>query len=195
MYIDFAKENWNLDELTYAYSYRFEEHRVFTQLSDCVVNQKDESVPGEFENIPLLTKKQYGAQTRVTTRCAFDGMGAPLILLADKMYRDADGFLRFGNYFEIVLYERGINVWRMWMRDGKVTWKKLMGAQFDVAEGEIHTLTAEIGTDTLAVEADGKRIQLYVPDLYTSYHVGITACEGINRFYDLELDGESVELM
>ena len=33
----FAKNTWNLDNLTYAYSYRFEETPKFIQLSSCVV--------------------------------------------------------------------------------------------------------------------------------------------------------------
>ena len=136
-----------------------------------------------------MTKAQYGAGSRITTRCSFDGMGAPFLMIADKLYVDQDGYARFSNYIEVVIYEEGVNVWRMWPKDDTVTWKLLAGVKFAVREGDIHTLTAEIGKERLTVDADGHRFSLYIPDIYTSFHLGIGACEGINRFYDMEIDG------
>lgn len=62
-----------------------------------------------------------------------------------------------------------------------------MGVEFPVSESEIHTLSVLIEKDTLHIEADDKKFLLYIDDLYPSYHLGLNACEGINRFYDLEI--------
>ena len=61
---------------------------------------------------------------------------------------------------------------------------------FSVSETDIHTLSVTTGTDTLQITADDQKILLHVENLYPTYHVGINACEGINRFYALEVDGE-----
>jgi hypothetical protein len=60
----------------------------------------------------------------------------------------------------VVLWKNGVNVWRMWYRDGKVTWKKLMGVQFPVTTGELHTLTVETNPEGLAVDADGMKMSV-----------------------------------
>ena len=193
MKINFSENSWNTDDITYAYSYRFEETHVFDQHSDHVVNRKISDKDYDYENVTVLTKKQYAHKTRITTRCAFEGLGAPLITIADKMFTDPRGVVRYGEYIEVVLYKNGVNVWRMWMRDGKVTWKHLLRAQFPMSEGDIHTLTIDIEEDTLKIEADEHKLQLLVDNLYTSYHLGINACEGVSRFYDLEIDGNMVE--
>ena len=108
------------------------------------------------------------------------------------MEPDARGVLRYGEYLEIVLYKNGVNVWRMWYDpavtvNGGVSWKKLMGVEFPVTEDEIHTLVCEVKADSLRIEADGRRMSLYIPDLYPDFHAGIDACEGVNRFYSFDV--------
>lgn len=181
---DFSKGSWGTNALLYAYSYRFEETPVFVQREDCIENRKNDAATYGYDNISLLTKEKYGPKTTVTTRCAFEDLGAPLIVITDRITRDPRGVSRYGDYIEVVLWKNGVNVWRMRMEDGTVTWKQLMGVDFPVAETKIHTLSVTVGTDTLEITADGRKLLLYVENLYPSYHVGINACEGINRFYD-----------
>jgi hypothetical protein len=108
------------------------------------------------------------------------------------MFVDPRGVVRYGEYMEVVLYQNGVNVWRMWMKEGKVTWKKLMGVEFPVTHGEIHQLSTEITSDRLNIEADGRKMSLLIDPMYSSFYLGINACEGINRFYDMVIDGETV---
>ena len=187
MNIKFTENSWNQDELTYAYSYRFEETPVFVQHEDCIENTKNDGAVYGYDNISLLTKKQYGAGVKLSTRCAFEDLGAPLLVITDKLHTDSRGIVRYGDYLEVVLWKNGVNVWRMWMENGEVTWKQLMGIDFPVSESDIHTLSVTIEADTLYIEADDKKMQLYIEDMYPCYHLGINACEGINRFYDLTI--------
>lgn len=186
--ISFAKDSWKLGDLTYAYSFRFEKTPTFIQRTDCIENCKNPEAVYGYDNISLITAKKYNASTIVTTRCSFEELGAPLIVIADKLYTDSRSVIRYGDYLEVVLYKDGVNVWRMKMNDGKVTWKKLMGVEFPVSTGDIHTLSVKINADTLVIEADDKKMDLYVENMYPSYHLGINACEGINRFYDLKIE-------
>ncbi len=191
MHIYFTKDGWNLDDVTYAWSRRFPETPTFTQMDDHVENRADAAVTYGYENISLLTKEKYGPGTKITTRCAYLEDGAPLIMLCDKLYTDEDGQLRYDNYFEIVLYKNGINVWRLWNQDGKMTWHKRLGAEFPVSEGEAHELAVTTGEHEFVITVDGEhKLSLRVEDLFDGYHVGIDACEGINRFWDLVVEGK-----
>lgn len=183
----FAKNTWNLDNLTYAYSYRFEETPKFIQKDDCVENTKNETAVYGFDNISLLTREKFGPGTKISTRCAFEDLGAPLIVIAEKMENDSRDVVRYGDYLEVVLWKNGVNVWRMWMEHGEVTWKQLLGVEFPVSESDIHTLSVTLEKDTLHIQADDRTMQLYIDHMYDSYHLGINACEGINRFYTLEI--------
>ena len=68
-----------------------------------------------------------------------------------------------------------------------------MGVQYPVTAGEIHTLTVAAGEEGLNITADDRTMSVYIPDMYGSFHVGINACEGINRFYDMTVDGTIAE--
>ena len=188
MKINFAKDCWTTDEIDYAYSYRFEATPVFVQKEDHVENKPYGDGIYDYDNISVLTKKKFRAGVKTTTHCAFEKLGAPLIVIADKIYTDKNGVLRYGDYIEIVLYKNGMNVWRMYMKDEQVTWKNLVRVKFPVSEGEVHELSTEISEDLLKITAAGQEVSLYVPGLYPEFHLGIDACEGINRFYDIEIE-------
>lgn len=188
MNVQFARGQWNMDQLTYAYSYRFRETPTFIQANDCIENRKNPDSTQGYDNITLLTKDALTAGTRISTRCSFDHYGAPLITIADKLHTDENGIKRFGNYFEVVIYESGINVWQMYYRDGTVTWDCLMRVEFPVSAMEIHTLTVEVQEQKLLIEADDHKMMLHAKDLYPSFHIGINACEGVNHFYSMSIE-------
>lgn len=187
MKISFSQNAWNTSELRYAYSYRFHQTPVFIQREDCIENQGNPQAVYGYDNISLLTKETYRPGITVSTCCAFENLGAPLIVITDQISQDSRGVNRYGDYIEVVLWKNGVNVWRMWMCDGTVTWKQLMGVDFPVSEQDIHTLSVNITADTLEISADDRKMMLHIPDLYPSFHVGINACEGINRFYEFQV--------
>ena len=190
MNITFSKNSPWSRELRYAYSYRFEETPVFLQREDCIENRENPGATYGFDNISLLTPETYGPGTRLSVRCAFEDLGAPLLVLTPGIDTDSRGIYRYGDYIEVVLWKNGVNVWRMWHKNGEVTWKQLLGVDFPVAENAIHTLCVTVGTDTLEITADGRKMLLAVADLYPQFHAGLNACEGINRFYDFSVTGE-----
>lgn len=185
MKIDFSRGAWSTDDMTYAYTYRFPGTPQFRQCEDHVENApSDDLTYGcPWENVSVLTRRGYSAPVRIETRCAFRDLAAPLITVAKAMYDDG-GEMKYGDYFEVVLYQNGVNIWQMHMDEDKtVTWKKMLGAQFPVAEDEIHTLAVTVTQDGMTVDADAHRIFWRCENLYESFHVGIDACEGLCRFY------------
>lgn len=188
MHFNFARDQWNMDRLTYAYSYRFQETPEFIQADDCIENRKNPDFRQGYDNVTLLTKEKCSAGTRISTRCSFDHFGAPLITIADSLDTDENGIKHFGNYFEVVIYESGINVWQMYYKKGEVTWDYLMSVEFPVSAVDIHTLTVEVQEKKLIIEADDRKMMLHIKDLYPSFHIGINACEGVNHFYSMSIE-------
>lgn len=194
MKISFAKDCWDNIPFEYAYTYRFHKFNKFTQEVDCIKNlaaDNDEDFGCPFENISILSNEKYGAGTSLSTTCSFESYGAPLIVMANELEKGENGVLRYGNYFEVVLYEKGINVWQMKMDEAKkVTWTKLSASVFEVSHNTPHLLKVKIAENGIWTEALGVKTFVYVPDMPKAMHVGIDACEGINRFYDFAIDEE-----
>ena len=187
MNIEFKKGMWE-DALIYANSFRWDDEPQFIQEADHVHNRKISEERFGYDNISLMTREKYGFGVKVSTTCAFDDFGAPLIVIAEDLLDDGKGFLRYGEYFEVVLYENGVNVWRMHMdADRKVTWHKALGVEFPVTALEPHELTVEIKENYLVIETCGQKMTLRCDDLPGKFHLGIDACEGINRFYDFTI--------
>ena len=187
MKTEFKKGMWE-DKFTYANSFRFVEMPEFIQAEDHVHNRKISEEKFGYDNISLMTREKYGYGTKITTTCAFDNFGAPLIVIAEDMHMCDDGKLRYGDYFEVVLYENGVNVWRMHMDENrKVTWHKALGVEFSVTACEKHELSVTVKENYLVVETCGQKMTLRTYDLKEGFHLGIDACEGINRFYDIEI--------
>lgn len=188
MKIQFEAGRWDENRLVYAYSRRFAETPVFLQETDCIRNAKNETFRQGYDNVSLLTPEPVKPGVTVVTHCSFEHYGAPLILLAEAPEADAQGRLWMERYIEVVLYENGINVWKMYPENGEVRWKKLMSVEFPLEAGKVHSLSVTTEADRLHIEAAGRKMSLYMPEMYPQFHAGICACEGVNRFYDLTIE-------
>ncbi|MBQ8576728.1 MAG: hypothetical protein IJ449_01990 [Clostridia bacterium] len=187
MKLNFAKGAWQTGNAVYAYSYRFDGTPEFIQNDDCVENRENSAAMYDWDNVSLLSRAPYTAGAKITAECAFSGAAAPLIVIADKLYEE-NGALKYGDYIEVVLWKNGVNVWRMKMDEEKtVTWKKLLGITLPYAEDVRHTLSVSVNKEHLEIEADALSVTLDVQDLYETFHLGIDACEGLCRFYSMEI--------
>ena len=188
MNISFAPGQWENSGLVYAYSWRFPALPVFNQEADCIANSRSQDDPQDYDYMGLLLPRQYTAGARLSVRCSFEALGAPMLLLSAAEETDAQGILRTLEYYEVVIWKNGLNVWRHHTEGRKCTYYKLLGASFPLAEGESHTLSAELQSRRLVLDVDGHRLDLYVHDLPDALRLGYTACEGICRLYDLRVE-------
>lgn len=189
--IDFSNPGWQ-SHLQYAYTRRFPITNTFTQEENCIVNHADPAWNFGFDNISLVTKEKFDANVTLSTECSFERYGAPLLMMAKELHPDENGILRFDDYLEVVLWESGINVWRLWYdgkdpAEGGMTWRLLAGIEFEVAAGKVCDLRVTVREKTMNIQVDGHRIELYVPDIPDAFYAGIDACEGINRFYSFSV--------
>ncbi len=188
MKITFDKNSPWQEKITTAYSFRFTETPLFTQLDDCITTCVNKDHREGFDNISLLSKEKYGVGAKATIHCAFEGLGCPEIILVPEIERCADGAVRYGACFEVVLWKNGINVWRHYREDGECFWHKRLGMTFSNEEDKIHELTLEVREQELVLTLNGQQTTLHTEDLPERFHFGLTGCEGIARFYDMTVE-------
>ena len=187
--IVFGCEGWK-EALVQAYSFRFTETPEFVQCEDHITTSANAAHREGFDNISLLSAEKFTAGVKAKLRCAFDGLGCPEIIIVEKTENCDDGAVRYGACFEVVLWKNGVNVWRHYMdeADHHCYWHKRLGLSMQVAEKEIHELEVEVINNYIMFSVNGVGIKLRTEDLPGEFHVGITACEGIVRLYDFEIE-------
>jgi hypothetical protein len=176
-----------MDGLVNAYCARFDQESVFLQKETCIENPKDPNMTDGYSYISLMTKEKFKPGVRFSFTCDFEGKAAPLMVMAREMYEE-NGMTKYGNYQEVVLFKNGLNVWNLWQQeDGKVVYHKLLGIEENVTEKELHTVTVDILQEVFRVTFNGHSFYLRVNHGYEDFHLGITGCEGVCRFYDMEI--------
>lgn len=179
---EFRENGWSPSEFRYTYSPACRTYPEFGQESRCIVNRPAPD-GGAYEYISMVTKKEYAPGSVFSARCSFEHYGAPLIVLADGLREGPDGIARYKDHFEIVAYEGGVNVWHIEPEGGGVRPENLTRQKFSVPPKTAVLLTVKTSRDGLSVCLQDTRFTLPVR-LPERFYAGITACEGIDRFYE-----------
>lgn len=187
--IEFTKGNWE-EYFEYAYSDRFEVEPEFVQEEDCVANRRNDKMPDGFEYTTIMLKELYGAGTKMWFTCSFENYGAPLFTITDKIRIDENGKWRYGPCHEVVVWEKGINVWHMYEVDGVLKWHRVMSLEFPLEVNKKHELYVELKDKYLRFGVGDKVAEVRVETMAEQVYVGVTGCESINRLYSLKIDTE-----
>ena len=186
--VTFGPGEWENAGLTYAYSRRFESLPLFRQEADCIVNGRRADNPAVYDYMGLLAPGTYAAGAKISVHCSFEALGAPMLLLSMRHETDDSGILRTLEYYEIVIWKNGLNVWRHFTCERGPGHYLVLGASFPLAGGEKHLLCAEVRKDRLLTRVDGHEFNLFLHDLADSFRLGYTACEGFCRLYDMTVE-------
>ncbi len=187
MYTDLGRGKYNSGELITAYSPRFNPPLPFVQQDDCIEAPKCADYRDGYASISLLDKNRYSGNITIYTECDFEGIAAPLIVIAEDIRTDENGVVRYDNYFEVVIYKNGINIWRLWPENGKIVHKNLLRLVYRLETGKKHPLSVTITPNSISAETTGIKATIPAPDMFETFYAGITACEGLCRFYNMEI--------
>lgn len=132
----------------------------------------------------MVYKEKVGGNVTVTSTMAYAFKMAPLILLVPELPENAQRQKEYGEHFEIIIYNEGLNIWRYLMKDGKLTYRRAAFANFPLEKDTKYKLEVKKTGKTLTVSVAGHTVGYYEEALPDSFYVGITGCEGLNYFYD-----------
>lgn len=176
-------------ELMYVYSPASKAFHEFIVEEDCVRNSFNEEIK-DWDYISVVTKAQYKTGITATLTCSFDSFGAPLIVFSDEIEEKENGKLFYSRHYEVVAYEDGINVWHIVPDPANVKrpiHADLIGElHFPVEAKEKLILMVTFKQGGINISMCGKELSVAY-DFPETFHVGFTACEGLNRFTEFAI--------
>ena len=188
---NFAKGQWDNSELIPAYSPACFDRADFAQENNCLVNREGKSLFG-YEYISLTESVKRKTGVVATLQCSFEKFGAPLIVFSNDLPVNEKGERIYGEHFEVVAYEEGINVWKVipWPERVERPIKPflLSDKKFPIKGNTMIEIKVEILADRLKMWVNGEYLETQVEGLPEEFYIGFTACEGINRFYTFEIE-------
>ena len=183
------KREFNLEEkFLYVTSSASKSKNKFLQEENAIVNSYNKEIE-DYDYISIITRKRYGIGTTIKVSCSFEKFGAPLIVLTDDYREKSDGSYEYGLHFEVVAYEGGCNVWHIepGKKENPIEVTKINSMEFSIEEKSRIDLEVRIEDKKLFISVNNKILVAEHKDFPSMMHVGITACEGVNRFYEMEI--------
>jgi hypothetical protein len=168
----------------------------WVQQDKCIANQVPESAtPEELEGkrapeacSSMVYKEKVRGNVTIISTMAFAHKMAPLILLAPDLSENAKGQKECSERFEVVIFNGGVNVWRHSLKDEKLSYRKAAFASFRLEKNTPYRLEVKKAGKTLTVSVAGHTFGYTDDALPDACYLGITGCEGLNRFYDFRVD-------
>lgn len=186
--IIFNKEFDLEDSFIYVSSPASKSKKKFLQKENYIENSYNEEIK-DYDYISIITKEKYESGVKVRVKCSFDKFGAPLIVFTDDYKQLEDGSYRYGLHFEVVAYENGCNVWHIVPgKDEKnpIDVTKVNAIEFPIEDKSMIDMEVTIEEKKLYICVNDETFVAEHEDIPKQMHVGITACEGINQFYEFE---------
>ena len=167
----------------------------WVQLDKCIANRVPEgATPEELQGkraaetySSMVYKEKVQGNVTIASTMAFAHQMAPLILLTPALAKNAKGQHECSERFEIVIFNEGVNVWRHSLKEGKLTYRKAAFASFRLEKDTPYRLEVKKTGKTLTVSVAGHTFGYSDDALPDACYVGITGCEGLNRFYDFSI--------
>ena len=195
----FAAGKWQADDWLQVKSPRWDYRGEWEQRDDHIVNRVPAGSPEDLQGklapqtyTSMILKKQFSGSAVISARMEFDYRMAPLIVIAPTYGADAQGRPEYREHWEIVLYDKGINVWHHYYRDGKPSWRKAAALTTTFKPGVPYRLEVKLEFAAsgcfLTVTCGDHTFGYHDDNLPKNYYVGITGCEGSNRFYDFTIE-------
>lgn len=184
-------EKFNLEEkFIYITSPVSKSKNKFIQKEDCIENSYNEEIK-DYDYISIITKEKYSDGVTVRVKCSFDKFGAPLLVFTDDYKQMEDRGYQYGLHFEVVAYENGCNVWHI--VPGKeeknpIDVTKVDSREFAIADKSVIDMEVTIKDKKLFIRVNDETFVAEHEDIPKQMYVGITACEGVNQFYEFEVE-------
>ena len=170
-------------------SYRAEFRQEEGGLVNARIELEDKKAASQdFEYISVVEKERVKLPVELEVECSFDKFGAPLIVFSEEMNEKENGWKEYGEHYEAVLYEGGINMWHITpKKEGGQKVEAVVKAKHAYPAGTWLTMTVKLTRDGIEAQCGGftARGECSLPE---EMYVGFTACEGINHFRRFETE-------
>ena len=192
----FAAGAWDPEEWWLVRSPRWDREGEWVQERDHLRNrvpdrwspeEMTEGEPGAGETyVSMVYRRPLTRDFQVAARMSFDHRMAPLIVLAAEPAR-VESYREYRDHCEVVLYDEGVNVWTHGFSNQGPHWTLTASWRFPLAPMVEHQLKVNRVGPQLNLLVDNETFGCRAAALPETLYAGITACEGVNRFFDFSL--------
>ena len=148
--------------------------------------QKANCIENDGHHTSMVYKKKFSGDVTISMTTAFANRMAPALVIVTKL-GDADGATVFDEHVEITMWDEGVNIWRLHTVNGKSLWELTAFSKFKLSQNTPYKLEVTKKRKELTIKVDGHAFGYIENSLPDDYYVGITGCEGVNRFYDVAI--------
>ncbi len=135
----------------------------------------------------MVWKDKVRGEVTIRVTLAFVQRMAPLIVLAPTLGRDAKGRPEYREHLQVVLYDKGVNVWHHFYENDRPSHKRAAYARFPLKADTPYVLEVKKRRKNLQISVAGHTFGYRDESLPDEFYVGITGCEGVNKFYKMEV--------
>ena len=191
----FGRNLWQKNDWLYVRSPRWQDTSSWEQHDDGISNVIPDDLKVEDTQmgrdrtgetyLSMLLKRPVQGNCRINCTCSFADRMAPLLVLSQELspvHHD---------HLEVVMYDRGVNLWHHYFIDGKPSWELLGYMDLELLPDTRYKLEAELYHTSkgafITMSCQGHSFGCKIGKWPTTYYTGVTACEGRNTFYDFSL--------
>lgn len=186
------KNGVNENEFFYCYGLAVKAYNKFILENNCCIRNEYNEDIHDFDYTSIISKDSYSVGTKIYTEFKFERRGAPLLVLGNDFRKNENGISLYGVHFEVIGFEDGCNVWYLIPREHdaqKPVEPVLIGKlRFPIPNLSVVKLSVELIPNGFSIEINGEKLTVIHPAISNDLHIGVTACEGINRFYTLQIE-------
>ena len=191
----FARGKWDPAQWFEVQSMHFKQSRGMVQQDDHIMNEvpdlPDEELYAKHKlNLYscIILNRKFSLPSLITCTMSFDHKMAPLIVIAPDFGKNAEGKREQRDHFEIVLYDKGLNIWRHSFENGKPSYYLAGYLTTGFRPKTRYNLQVKIFKNSygkqLEVTCGEHCFAIRDNSLPDTFYTGIIGCEGRNRFYD-----------
>ncbi len=194
----FTGDGWKQSDWSMVKSWRWPHQGKWIQGKDFIANTvPGDATPQELESkrvgetfTSMLLDRTFKGNATISCTMDFDFRMAPGLIIAAEPVKTELG-LEYREHFEIILFNKGINVWHHYFEDGKQKWMKKAFLTTDLKANTPYELIVQMQFTArgpqMTLQAGGQVFGFYDHAIPREYRVGIVASEGVNRFYDFKV--------
>jgi hypothetical protein len=197
--LKFTPDGWDPAQWTLCKNPTVEYLGKWLQRPDCIENVTPDDPAKKNALDQTLTTMIYNQQFsgNFTASATFQiGAGsAPGILLVQDYALDAQGRPQYGEFYEVIIYEKGLNLWHHFPRDDKPTYEKTAYSNFALKPDTSYRLTVERKGKSVAMTVTPvgeqeplRHVGILLNTLPNDLYLGVMGCEGVSRVYDFRVE-------
>lgn len=203
--VDFGRGRWDRALWNEVKLARKQHIGAMDQESDHIVNRTPPELSAEevFRKYgssaygALLTRRKFsGFPITICAEVSFDHRMAPEIILVGEPVLSADGTAEVREYFGVVLFDRGINVWYYGCEGGKPLNYLVCFTRREFLPKRRYELKLTVDRSpnfpVLTVECGGAVCGFRHRALPAAFHAGVLGSEGRARFYNFKVKTAAV---